>query len=379
MLHIIMAVIGLYVSARGIWPLSLNLTTKIVLTLAVLCIAEHHLITRTWFGSMASPEVPAAVLMLLGWLFCTLLLLGFFILIKDLLGIVTYPVSAATGRLLLASPRLLVVITMITLVIAAVGVWNAVKIPKVKTIEIALPGLPTAFDGFRIVQLTDLHASRLLQRPWMAAVVDRANALDPDLTVITGDMVDGSPQARADDVKPLQSLTAKYGVLAIPGNHEYYSGYQSWLSAFNDLGLRMLINQHVTITHGNQQIVVAGITDHAAARFGLPDPDIAAALEQAPANQTVILLAHRPMGASAHAQAGVSLQLSGHTHGGQILGAHVLTKMANDGFVDGLYDVDAMKMYVSMGTGLWNGFPIRLGRPSEITQIVLRAKSEAAE
>src|SRR5690606_38985937 len=114
-----MAVIGPYVSARGIWPLSLNLTTKIVLTLAVLCIAEHHLITRTWFGSMASPEIPAAVLMLLGWLFCTLLLLGFFILIKDLLGMVAYPVSTATGRVLLASPRLLVAITIITLVIAA--------------------------------------------------------------------------------------------------------------------------------------------------------------------------------------------------------------------------------------------------------------------
>src|SRR5690606_12360233 len=250
-----------------------------------LCVAEHHLITRTWFGSMASPEIPGAVLMLLGWLFCTLLLLGFFILVKDLLGMATYPVSAETGRLLLASPRLLFAITVITLVIAAIGVWNAVKVPKVKTVEIELPGLPIAFDGFRIVQLTDLHASRLLQRPWMAAVVDRANALSPDLTVITGDMVDGSPQARADDVKPLQSLTARYGVLAIPGNHEYYSGYQSWLAAFNDLVLRMLINHHVTITHENQRIVVAGITDHAAARFGLPDPDIAAALEQAPANQ----------------------------------------------------------------------------------------------
>ncbi|HLU04375.1 MAG TPA: metallophosphoesterase [Advenella sp.] len=375
MLHIIMAVIGLYVSARGIWPLSLNLTSKIVLTLAVLCVAEHHLITRTWFGSMASPEIPGAVLMLLGWLFCTLLLLGFFILVKDLLGMVTYPVSAETGRLLLASPRLLFAITVVTLVIAAIGVWNAVKVPKVKTVEIELPGLPIAFDGFRIVQLTDLHASRLLQRPWMAAVVDRANALSPDLTVITGDMVDGSPQARADDVKPLQSLTARYGVLAIPGNHEYYSGYQSWLSAFNDLGLHMLTNQHATITHENQQIVVAGITDHAAGRFGLPDPDVAAALEHVPANQTVILLSHRPAGALAHARAGVSLQLSGHTHGGQILGAHVLTKMANDGYVNGLYDVDAMKMYVSMGTGLWNGFPIRLGRPSEITQIVLRTKN----
>ena len=375
MLHIIMAVIGLYVSARGIWPLSLSLTSKMVLTVVVLCIAEHHLITRTWFGTMASPEIPGTVLMLLGWAFCTLLLLGFLMLVRDLLGLAAYPLSAETGRLLLTSPRLLAALAVITVVISAVGVWNAVKIPKVKTIEIALPNLPAAFDGFRIVQLTDLHASRLLQRPWMAAVVDRANALNPDLTVITGDMVDGTTAARADDVKPLQSLKAKHGVMAIPGNHEYYSGYESWLSVYQQLGLHMLINQHTTITHENQQLVIAGITDHAANGFGLPEPDIAAALDQVPANQTVILLSHRPSGAAAHAQAGASLQLSGHTHGGQILGAHVLAKMANEGFVDGLYNVAGMKLYVSMGTGLWNGFPVRLGRPSEITQIVLRSQS----
>ncbi len=374
MLQIIMAVIGLYVSTRAIWPLSFDLTTKVVLTVLIFAIAEHHLITRTWFGTMASPEIPGQVLMLLGWAFCAILLSGALLLVKDLTGLLAYPLSREVGVMLLTSPRLIAATVAITVVLSAIGVYNAVKTPDVKTVEIALPGLPTAFDGFRIVQLTDLHASRLLQGPWMRAVVDKANALKPDLTVITGDMVDGSPQARANDVKPLQALTARHGVFAIPGNHEYYSGYQGWLNVFENLGLHMLVNRHVLITHHNQKIVLAGITDHAANRFGMPEPDTAAALADAPPDSTIILLSHRPGGAKQNAQAGVSLQLSGHTHGGQILGAHVLTKMANEGFVNGLYDVNAMTLYVSMGTGLWNGFPVRLGRPSEITQIVLRAK-----
>ncbi len=373
MLQLITAAIALFVSARAIWPLSFDLTTKIVLTLVVFGIAEHHLITRTWFGSMASPEIPGQILMVLGWLFCTLLLTAALLLVKDLLGLLAYPFSREIGATLLGSSKLIAGAVIITAVISAVGVYNAVKIPAIKTVEIALPGLPQAYDGFRIVQLTDLHASRLLQEPWMRAVVDKANALKPDLTVITGDMVDGSPKARASDVRPLQSLTARYGVFAIAGNHEYYSGYQSWLDVFRSLGLHMLVNEHVTLTHNGQPLVLAGITDHAAHGFGLPEPDVKAALDGVPADSTVILLSHRPGGASQNAQAGVSLQLSGHTHGGQILGAHVLAKMANEGFVNGLYNVDRMKLYVSMGTGLWNGFPIRLGRPSEITQIVLRS------
>lgn len=372
MLHLIMAVISLYVSARAIWPLPMDLTAKMVLALVLLAISQHHIITRTWFGSMASPEIPGTILVVLGWAFCCVLLLGFFLLVRDLLGLLVYLLSRDAGRTLLASPQVLAGIVLVALGLSAWGVWNAVKVPNVKTVEIALPSLPPAFDGFRIVQLTDLHASRLLQGPWMSAVVAKANALDPDLTVVTGDLVDGTVQARADDVKPLASLAAKNGVLAIPGNHEYYSGYQAWLTTFRQLGLHMLVNEHVTITHGNQHIVIAGITDHAANRFDLPEPDIAAALDQVPVTDTIVLLSHRPAGARRNAQAGVSLQLSGHTHGGQILGAHILAKMANEGFVDGLYDVKAMKMYVSMGTGLWNGFPVRLGRPSEITQIVLR-------
>ncbi len=206
----------------------------------------------------------------------------------------------------------------------------------------------------------------------MAAVVAKTNALDADLIVLTGDLADGTPEARADDVRPLGDLRARDGVLAIPGNHEYYADYQRWMAVYRALGLNMLENAHVVIQRGDAALAVAGITDRQATSFGQPRPDLDKALEGLAPGMPVILLAHRPAGAAQHAQAGVALQVSGHTHGGQILGAHLLTQWANEGFVSGLYTVGGMQMYVSNGTGLWNGLAIRLGRPSEITRIVLR-------
>lgn len=373
MFHVVTGIIGLYVVWRFIWPLPWGRTGKALLATLVLLTAEHHLVTRTFFGTMASPEVPSVVLVALGWAFGTLILFAMLLLVEDLVGVFSYLFSRKLGLALLLAPGLRYAVGVAAMVLAGVGVWEATRVPDVKTIEIALPRLPQEFDGFRVVQLTDLHASRLLQAPWMEGVVAKANALNPDMTVITGDLTDGTPAARAADVRPLKKLAAQYGVFAIPGNHEYYVDYVSWLSALDQLGLRLLLNEHVTITRDGRNLVLAGITDRTASVFGQPQPDVEAALAGAPKTDPVILLSHRPTGAVLNARAGVDLQLSGHTHGGQILGPHVLAKWANEGFVSGQYQVDGMRLYVSNGTGLWNGFPIRLGRPSEITQIVLRS------
>ncbi|MDQ2136573.1 metallophosphoesterase [Alcaligenaceae bacterium B3P038] len=358
------------------WPLRWSKAARIALAVVVLLAAEHHLITRNFFGTMASPEVPHHVLVVLGWAFGSLILLGILLLIRDIVGGITYAISHDNGKRVLANATLRTVLGVSAIVLSGVGVWQAVRVPDVKTIEIAMPGLPAAFDGYRIVQLTDLHASRLLQGPWMTEVVSRTNALKPDLTVITGDLVDGTVEARKADVLPLQQLRAADGVLAIPGNHEYYAEYVRWVPAFQRLGLRMLLNEHVTLTHAGQNLIVAGITDRAATTVGQPEPDLTAALAGTSKEDAVILLSHRPVGAVANAAAGVDLQLSGHTHGGQILGVHVVAQLANDGFVSGQYKVNDMVLYVSNGSGLWPGFPIRLGRPSEITEIVLRSAAK---
>jgi predicted MPP superfamily phosphohydrolase len=204
--------------------------------------------------------------------------------------------------------------------------------------------------------------------------VDRTNALDADLVVITGDLSDGAPEARAADITPVGDLRARDGVIAVPGNHEYYFDYPRWMAIWRDLGLTMLENSHVQIEHRGAVLALAGLTDPQAASFGQAMPDLPRAMQGVPPGMPVILLQHHPDTAREHARAGVKLQLAGHTHGGQILGPHLLTQWANAGFVSGLYQVGDMALYVSNGTGLWNGLALRLGRPSEITHIVLRAR-----
>lgn len=374
LLPFVTGLIWLYAVWRFVWPLPCGLGGRVALAVVLLLAAQYHQITGRFFGTLGSPELPQWILIGLGWAFGVVLLLALLLLLRDIVGLLVWLPARGAGRVILQGRAVGLSIGGLALVLSAIGVWQAVKIPNVRTVAVTIPGLPAAFDGYRIVQLTDLHASRLLPQYWQAAVVARANQLDPDLIVITGDLADGMPELRADDVRPLQDLRAHDGVLAIPGNHEYYADYVRWMQAYRALGLTMLENSHVLIQHDGASLAVAGMTDRQAGAFGLPRPDLKAALHGIPEGAPVILLEHRPGDAPANARAGVALQLSGHTHGGQILGVHFITQWANDGFVSGLYQVGPMALYVSNGTGLWNGLAIRLGRPSEITQIVLRAK-----
>ncbi len=377
MFHLVTACIGAFVVWRFILQLPLGRAARRGLGLAVMLLSQYHLITRTFFGTLASPELPRSLLILSGGLFSALILLAALVLLRDV-GLVLWRVAAAVFPSLIrlsagGQSRLNAALLAAVAVLAPVGVWQAVRVPSVHTVEIVLPRLPAALDGTRVVQLSDLHASRLLPAAWIEAVVERANSLKPDLILITGDLVDGTPALRSLDVAPLRALTARLGVFAIPGNHEYYASYPEWLSAFAGLGLPMLLNSHVLVRDKGHALVIAGTTDRAAERIGEAMPDIRAALAGAPADAVRLLLAHQPRGAEKNAAAGVDLQLSGHTHGGQVLGLHFITGFANDGLVSGVYRIGEMQLNVSNGTGLWNGFPVRLGRPAEITEIVLRA------
>ncbi len=253
------------------------------------------------------------------------------------------------------------------------GVYLAVQVPGVQRVEVKVENLPQSFDGLRIVQLTDLHISRLFPEDWVEGVVSRTNRLNPDAIMITGDLIDGTVQARMKDVAPLSKLKAPLGVIAVPGNHEYYFDADQWIAEFRRLGMRVLVNEHLALQRGTGNLIVAGVTDEVAPTFGLPGPDLEHALSGSSKDTPTILLKHRPSGAAESAAAGVSVQLSGHTHGGMIRGLDQVAQYANQGFVSGRYDVDGMTLYVSNGTALWNGFPIRLGVPAEITEIVLRA------
>lgn len=306
----------------------------------------------------------------INWLFATILLLALAQVALDAISLMR---SLVARRIRRNPPGVRPLLGAAALGLAALGVSQAVRVPPARTIPIAIEGLPPQFEGYRILQLSDLHISRLFDAPWVARVVDAANRQKADLIVISGDLVEGSPEARRNDVLPLMGLRAPDGVYMSPGNHEYYFDFAAWMEKFADMGIRPLANGHVVIRQGRAALVLAGVTDPTAALLDLPGPDLGQALREAPPAAPVVLLYHQPGTAAESARAGVDLQLSGHTHGGMIWGLAGITASLNGGFVAGRYDVGGMALYVSRGTALASGFAVRLGVPSEMTVFELSA------
>jgi hypothetical protein len=261
-------------------------------------------------------------------------------------------------------------VPLLALLVTAIGFFNARRTARVNTVRIPLPGLPPALAGFRIVQISDIHVGPTIKQAYLQAIVDRVNALEPDVVAITGDLVDGSVAELASHVAPLAKLRARDGVFFVTGNHEYYSGVHGWVRELQRLGLRVLHNEHVVLRRGDAQLVLAGVPDHSGHHF---DPahrsDPARALAGAPEHAPRVLLAHQPRAAAAAAQAGFDLQLSGHTHGGQFLPWTLFVPLQQP-FTAGLHQLGRLKVYVSRGTGYW-GPPKRLGAPSEIAELLL--------
>ncbi|MGX7707517.1 metallophosphoesterase [Methylobacterium sp. Gmos1] len=370
MFHLIFATPCAYVIARWLAPLGLPLAAKVAIALLLLAASQFHLWNRLSSGSVFAPEFPRGVVLALNWAFGAILLLAVLQILVDLGALGTAllrwsPVAVPDGVRLGAAG------------LAALGVAEAVRVPPVRDVAVAIPGLPPAFEGYRLLQLTDLHLSRLFPAPWARAVVERANGANADLIVVTGDFIDGSVAMRRDDVAPLRDLRAPDGVFAIPGNHEYFFDYPAWMRHLAGLGLTMLPNAHAVIARDGARLVVAGVTDASAPSAGEAGPDLAAALAGAPTGAPVVLLDHQPRNAKRAAGRGVALQLSGHTHGGMILGLDRLVARGNNGFVSGRYEVAGMTLYVGNGTGIWPGFALRLGRPSEMTRFTLRSAPPA--
>jgi predicted MPP superfamily phosphohydrolase len=367
--HLIFSVPALLVIGRFLWPLHLPVLVKWAVMIVMLIASQYHLWSRLSSGSVFSPEFPRPIVIGFNWAFGTLVLLAFLQLALDA-G--TLMVMAVRGQGVRVPDEVRYTIAAVAGILAAIGVHNAIRVPAVKDIEVAVRGLPPRFDGYTMLQLTDLHISRLFPEGWARAVVDRSNALHPDLIVVTGDFIDGTVAKRRADVEPLRQLHAPDGTLFIPGNHEYFFGYAAWMQHLRGLGLRLLANDHAVLDRGGGKLVIAGVTDLSARATGDTPPDLAAALRGAPSGAPIILLDHQPKNARDAAARGVALQLSGHTHGGMILELDRIVARANGGYVSGRYDVAGMTLYVSNGTALWAGFALRLGRPAELTRITLR-------
>ena len=251
------------------------------------------------------------------------------------------------------------------------GLINARRVPGVVEVEVPIRDLPPALQGFTIAQISDIHVGPTIKQNYLQAIVNKVNALHPDLIAVTGDLVDGSVAQLAPHTAPLAMLQARHGSYFVTGNHEYYSNADAWVVEIRRLGLTVLMNQHVVLHHRGAPLVLAGVTDYTAHHF---DPaqrsDPHAALAHAPAESAVkILLAHQPRSAEAAADAGFDLQLSGHTHGGQFFPWNLFVPLQQP-YVAGLNKLRDLWIYTSRGTGYW-GPPKRLLAPSEITRLRL--------
>jgi predicted MPP superfamily phosphohydrolase len=256
----------------------------------------------------------------------------------------------------------------------ATGAWGLREAGRlvVEEVELAFPHLPPAFDGFTVVQISDLHVGPLEGGAWLGEVVDRCNALAPDLVAVTGDVIDGPVDLVGDEVAPLAGLRARHGVHLCAGNHEYYSGIGAWLAEFERLGLRVLRNERVAIERDGARIDLAGVHDLHGGRFG-PEhaPDLDAALGDRDPARLCLLLAHQPAHVDEAAAHGVDLVLAGHTHGGQLWPFGALTRLVQP-YLAGTHRHTARTwIHVNRGTGCW-GPPMRVGASAEITRLVLR-------
>lgn len=244
------------------------------------------------------------------------------------------------------------------------GLANVARGPVVKRVAVPLARLPVA--SYTIAHLTDVHIGSLIGREFIETLVRRVNALRPDLIVITGDLVDGRLSELRPHIEPLRGLRARDGVYAVTGNHEYYWNIEPWLQHIRSLGITVLRNEHVTIQHAFE---LAGVDD---ASYG---EDVPRAVAGCDPSLPIVLLAHHPRTLARALENRVDLQLSGHTHGGQLLPWGYLARLW-DPLVAGLARFGDTWLYVSDGTGFW-GPPLRVGTRCEIAAITLTPASDA--
>jgi predicted MPP superfamily phosphohydrolase len=266
--------------------------------------------------------------------------------------------------------------TLATGTTTALAIHEGLAVVKVKNVRVALARLPVSMHGFTIVQITDLHLGPTLRGEFARDIVARVNALNPDLVAITGDLVDGTVDRLGAMVGILGDLRARHGVYFVTGNHEYYSGVDDWLAELTRIGIRVLRNERVSIGVPEASFDLIGIDDAHAHQFGNGHgADLPKATRGRDSTREAVLLAHQPRAVYEAQEHGIGLQLSGHTHGGQLWPFNYLVRFQQP-VVKGLEKIGNVWLYVSSGTGYW-GPPMRLGAPAEITRVTLASRKLA--
>ncbi|MGW4779107.1 metallophosphoesterase [Streptomyces filamentosus] len=248
------------------------------------------------------------------------------------------------------------------------GAYGVLRGPRVKRVTVPLAKLPRAAHGYRVAVVSDIHLGPILGRAHSQRIVDAINATQPDLIAVVGDLVDGTVENLGPAAEPLAGLRARHGSFFVTGNHEYFSGADAWVDHVRELGMRPLRNERLEIAAGFD---LAGVDDVAGESEG-QGPDFVRALGDRDRSRAAVLLAHQPVVIDDAVRHGVDLQLSGHTHGGQLWPGNLLAELANP-TVAGLERYGDTQLYVSRGAGAW-GPPVRVGAPSDITLVQLASK-----
>src|SRR6185503_19439133 len=334
----------------------------------VLAIAVFSLAALLPLALPAMRYAPRAVNVPLGWIVFTWMGFLFYLFVLTLVSDAGRGIASLLGVLPQEPERRRFLARTIAVGVAGVagvlGVGGFINVARgftTRRVRVPLAKLPAGASGYRIVQMSDIHVGPTIGHDFIVSLVREANALSPDLVVITGDLVDGTVEQLREHVAPLAELRAKDGVYFVTGNHEYYSGADEWIAHLATLGIRVLRNERVRIG-GDDGFDLAGIDDHSAFGRG-HGSDLPRALAGRDERRACVLLAHQPRGIELADALGVDLQLSGHTHGGQMFPWGFAVRLQQP-FVAGLHKLARAYIYVSRGTGYW-GPPMRLAAPAE--------------
>jgi len=262
----------------------------------------------------------------------------------------------------------------VSVVLLVWGYVEAMRVPRVRRVDVPIERLGAGLDGVTVALLTDTHYGPIDRTRWSSRVIDKVNELDADIVCHTGDIADGTVAQRREQAAPLGRARAKLARTYVTGNHEYFGEAQGWLDHMRELGWEPLHNRHVVVERGGDRLVIAGVDDRTAGSSGLGGhrADHAAALTGADPRLPVLLLAHQPKQIDAAVEHGIDLQISGHTHGGQIWPFNVLVRLDQPTVAGLTRHGPRTQLYTSRGTGFW-GPPFRVFAPSEITLLTLRA------
>ena len=260
----------------------------------------------------------------------------------------------------------------VTVGVSAYGSWRAFEPAVVSELGVGIRNLPRGLDGLKIVQISDIHLGDILQVDFFRDLIERCNALKPDLVALTGDLVDGSVPQLGSTAAELMRLKTRFGTFFCTGNHEYYSGDVAWVEALTRMGVVVLRNRHVSVGEGAVSLDLIGVDDWGQRRLRTGGGyNLAKALEGRNPERASVLLAHQPTSFPDAVNHALGLQLSGHTHNGQLFPFTLLAKAVHP-YCVGHYQRADTHLYVNRGAGFW-GPAMRVGSPPEITALTLMA------